>query len=109
MNHEKLWEAFSQRIHEHIKEKGRKYNVYDTAEAMSKEFWIDSIRKYVDELMIVIHAQHGNVDPGLDYSENLLSIAHIAAILYEKMVGPMYEVNVPPLNYYENDRKEKCR
>jgi hypothetical protein len=99
MNHEKLWEVFSRRVLEHIREKGKKYDVYDTASAMSNEYWIDSIRKYTDELMVVIHTR-GKVEPGRDF-ENLLSIAHIAAILYEKMMGPIYECQSPPLDYHE--------
>jgi len=100
MDHEKLWEAFSQVMLEHIREKGKKYDVYRTGDAMSNEYWIDAVRKYVDELMVVIHS-HGKVEPGVDHSENLLSIAHIAAILYEKMMGPVYEVHGLPLDYHE--------
>jgi hypothetical protein len=90
MEHEKLWDAFSRRVVEHIREKGKKYDKYQTGDAMSQEYWICAIRKYTDELMAVIL---GDVIAGdFDYAENLRSIAHISAILYEKLLGPIYTI-----------------
>jgi hypothetical protein len=96
MDHEKLWEAFSQVMLEHIREKGKKYDKYGTGDAMSQEYWICAIRKYTDELMAVILGDR--LAKGFNYGENLLSIAHIAAILYEKLLGPIYSTYVesPP-------------
>jgi len=63
----------------HIIEKGKKYDENLTATTLSDMYWIDSIRKYADEYKAALENGDEN-----GFSENLLSIAHVASILYFK-------------------------
>jgi predicted GIY-YIG superfamily endonuclease len=75
MNQSKVLEDLARSLTQHVKEKGEKYEKYNTADWMSNAFWIDSIIKYAIEIKSDI--ENKTTPP----KENLLSIAHIAGIL----------------------------
>jgi hypothetical protein len=84
MDHDKIWDDFSKKVLDHIHNKAKKYNRYNTSDSMSIEYWIDSMRKYMDEVKVA----HEDKISNFNFDENLKSIAHIAAIVQMMVYQP---------------------
>ena len=79
MNQKAVWNEFDKLIREKfINEKSAIYDVLGTTDAMSEDFWLDSLRKYIDELIV----KHRNPYEFKLPHENLLKIAHIASVIF---------------------------
>jgi hypothetical protein len=78
-NNTDIWDGFDKVVREKfLGDKASIYEVLGTTSAMSEDFWICSLRKYIDEIIV----KHRNPD-SFDFPyENLLKIAHIASIVF---------------------------
>lgn len=77
---EQDWIEFNETMLAHIREKGKKYNKYDTLSIMSDMFCIDSIIKYAIETKRSLEFDDTIDEP------TVASIAHYAQVLISRLI-----------------------